>query len=226
MVTRSRPTPWPSVPAVAVLLLFALVTACSGTETALPAGPDLMRRTAEAMKTVRSAAFAISTEGAPALPLRRADGRLTAGGDADGTLSVELLGQLTEMSFVLLGETVYFKGPTGGFQRMSRQTLMRTLNYDPTQMLDPATGFARILTNAADPAVRGAEDDAYLATATLGQETLRALLPGITQDVRAQLRIDRATGRITRVTLPLQGGSATLELSEYDAAVAITPPIR
>ncbi|MEV0584963.1 LppX_LprAFG lipoprotein [Nonomuraea sp. NPDC050310] len=221
MVTRSRPSPRPL--ALVVLMLLALVAACSG-EGALPAGPELMKKTAEAMKTVKSATFAITTEGTPAVPLRKADGRLTTAGDADGTLSVELFGQLTEMSFVLLGDTVYFKGPTGGFQTMTRQTLMHTLSYDPAQILDPAKGLAQILTTAANPTVDGEEGGAYRATAALKQDALKALVPGVNQDVNAQFLIDKATSRINRVTLPLQGGSATVTLSDYDAAVQITPP--
>jgi lipoprotein LprG len=210
-----------------LLLLVALLvsTACAGGgEAALPSGPDLMKKTADAMKTVKSASFSIATEGTPQVPLRKADGRITATGDGDGTLTVDVFGQLTEMDFVLLGDKVYFKGPTGAYQTMGRAQLLQLPKYDPTQVLSADKGIPHLLTGAASPKVEGEEGGAYKVTAALTKAQLESLVPGVTQDVNAQLLIDKATSRLTKVTLPVQGGSVIVSLSDYDAAVAITPP--
>ncbi|WP_084956415.1 LppX_LprAFG lipoprotein [Thermoactinospora rubra] len=211
-----------------VLFALALSAACSGQGgggQATPSGPELMTKTAEAMKTVKTARFAISTEGTPQVPVRKGDGRILATGDADGTLTVDLFGQLTEISFVLVGDTVHFKGPTGSFQTMSRASLLQALNgYDPSLLLDPAKGVPLLLAGAGDPKVEGEEGGAYKVTAKLPQQQLKTLVPGVSQDVTAQMLVDKASSRLTKVTLPLQGGSVTVTLSDYDAPVTITPP--
>ena len=54
-----------------LVLVIAGLTACSsgGGGEVLPAGPDLMRKSAEAMRSVKSAAFSIATEGKPNVPV-------------------------------------------------------------------------------------------------------------------------------------------------------------
>ncbi len=122
-----------------------LVTACSAkSETALPDGPALLKRSAEAMRTVKTVAFTIETKDKPAVPVRHAEGSLTREGDAKGTLQIEIAG-LQEIEFVLVGDKVYFKGPTGGFQTMTRQQLMAL--YNPSAVL---TGVPDLLSTAKD----------------------------------------------------------------------------
>ncbi|GAA2835854.1 hypothetical protein GCM10020220_025920 [Nonomuraea rubra] len=130
---------------------LALASACSsgGGGAELPAGPELMKKASESMKAVKSASFSIATEGKPQVPVKKADGRLTAEGDADGTLTLDFLGSLQEVSFALVGETVHFKGPTGGFQKMTREQLAQF--YDPSVILEPTKGIAQLLASAPTP---------------------------------------------------------------------------
>ncbi|SEL30446.1 LppX_LprAFG lipoprotein [Nonomuraea pusilla] len=208
---------------VALLALAPVLSACSsGGADALPAGPDLMKKAAEAMKAVKSAAFSISTEGKPNVPLKKADGRLTAAGDADGTLTLDVLGTLQEVSFALVGDTVHFKGPTGGYQKMTRQQLAQF--YDPSVILEPTKGVAGLLTAAADPRVEGEEGGAYKVATSFPGQVVGQIVPGVTQGVNGTVWIDRSTSRLTKASLPLQGGTVTVEFSDYDAAVTITPP--
>jgi len=208
---------------LAVVLVTVALSACSSSGgEELPAGPDLMRKAAEAMRTVKSAAFSIATEGKPNVPVKKADGRLTAAGDADGTIALEVLGSLQEISFALIGDTVYFKGPTGGFQKMTKQQLAQF--YDPSLILDPAKGIAQLLTSAADARVEAEEDGVYRVATTFSGQTLGALVPGVTQPVTGKVWIDKATSRLTTIELPLQNGVVTVSLSGYDAPVTVTPP--
>ncbi|MFI6531503.1 LppX_LprAFG lipoprotein [Nonomuraea sp. NPDC050547] len=206
-----------------IVLALALAAACSsGGGAALPSGPDLMTKSAEAMKSVKSASFAIATEGKPKVQIRKADGRLTSAGDADGTLTIEVFGSLQEISFFVVGDTVHFKGPTGGFQKMSKKDLAQI--YDPSLILSPAEGIAKLLSTATDPRVEGEEGAAYTVAATFSPEVLGKLIPGVSQGVNGRLLIDKASSRLTKATLPLQDGSVIVSFSDYDAPVTITPP--
>ena len=208
-----------------IVLVIALVSACSSGQAALPEGPDLIAKSAEAMKALKSASFAIATEGKiSSIPLKSADGRILAAGDAEGKLQLDVFGTLQEFSFVLLGPDVYFKGPTGGYQKMARQALLQTLNYDPSAILAPSTGFALLLTQAKDVKVEAAESGSYRVALTFPAQQLAKLIPGVGQDVKAQVWIDQATSRLTKAALPLEGGTVTLTLTDFDAPVTITPP--
>lgn len=215
------------------LTLLALVTACSGGSggpDALPAAEQVLAKASEAMKAVTTLGFTIDTEGSPPVPVRHADGSLTREGDARGTVRIEVLGALQELEFVLAGDTVHIKGPTGGYQRMSRQELARV--YDPSAILDPAKGVAALLANASDArteaAERVGEADAYRIAVTLPQASLTALVPGVRQDVKGQVWVERDGGHLLKVSLPLGEGDAsgtvTVTLRDHDVPVTVTPP--
>lgn len=206
-----------------LVLLIAGLSACSsGGGEELPAGPDLMRKAAQAMRSVKSAAFTIATEGKPNVPVKNADGRLTAEGDGDGTITLEVFGSLQEITFALIGDTVHFKGPTGGFQKLTRKELAQI--YDPSLILDPAKGIAQLLESASDPQVQAEEGSDYRVATGFSEQTLSTLVPGVTEPVNATIWIDKATSRLTKIELPLKGGSVRVTLADYDTPVTITPP--
>jgi lipoprotein LprG len=216
---------------VLIVAVAFLATACTGGGgEPLPPGADVLKKSAEAMRTVKTAGFAIETEGKPPVPVRQADGRLTAAGDADGTIQIDLLGSLQELTFVLLGETVHFKGPTGGFQKMTRAQLAAI--YDPSAILSADKGVPALLTSATDPVTEAEEKiadvDAYRVAASLSQQALLPLVPGITQAVDAKLWVDKATSRLLKASLPLgtggTAGTVTVTFRDYDAAVEVTAP--
>ncbi len=207
-----------------IVAVLALASACSsaGGGAELPAGPDLMKKASEAMKVVKSAGFSIATEGKPNVPVKKADGRLTAEGDADGTITLDVLGTLQEVNFALIGDTVHFKGPTGGFQKMTRAQLAQF--YDPSVILEPTKGIAQLLASATDPKVEAVDGDAYRVAATFSGQVLGQIVPGVTQGVTGTVWIDRATSRLSKAGVPLQGGTVTVSFSDYDAPITITPP--
>ncbi|MFG1944415.1 LppX_LprAFG lipoprotein [Nonomuraea sp. NPDC048826] len=207
-----------------LVLAVAAVTACSsgGGGEELPAGPDLVKKAAEAMRSVKSAAFSIATDGKPNVPVKKADGRLTAQGDADGTITLEVFGSLQEITFALIGDTVHFKGPTGGFQKLTRKELAQL--YDPSLILDPTKGIAQLIESGGDPRVEAEEGDAYRVAIGFSEQTLGPLVPGVTEPVNGKVWIDKATSRLTKIELPLQNGTVSVMLSDYDAPVTVTPP--
>ncbi|MEV2265895.1 LppX_LprAFG lipoprotein [Nonomuraea africana] len=205
-----------------VVLALAL-TACSSQE-ALPQGPDLVTKSAEAMKAVTSASFAVTTDGTPKLQLKKADGRLTAKGDADGTLQISVFGSLQEFSFAMIGDTVHFKGATGGFQTLPKQALMAGVGYDPSTLLHPDKGISTLLGGLVKPVTEAAEDGSYRVAATFPGKTMGSLIPGVTSDINGKLWVDQASSRLNRINLPLEGGSVTVTLTDYDVPVTVTPP--
>ncbi|MEV7007566.1 LppX_LprAFG lipoprotein [Streptosporangium sp. NPDC051022] len=214
----------------AVAATLFLITACGGGDAsdgaAPPAGAELVRKAAEAMRTVKTVTFGLETEGTPPVPVRKASGRLSGTGDADGTIQLDVMGSLQEISFVLIGETVHFKGVTGGFQKMSRGQLAAI--YDPSAVLDPDKGVVRLLGSALNPRTEAAEKidgtDAYRVAATLPQEVLSTVVPGLKENVDGRLWIDRATSRLLKADLPLTGGKVIVAFHDYDAPVQITAP--
>ncbi|WP_245658158.1 LppX_LprAFG lipoprotein [Microtetraspora malaysiensis] len=207
-----------------LVLAVLLVPACGGSaEAGLPAGPDLMKKAATAMAAVETVAFTIETEGNPSVTVKHAEGSLTKEGDAKGTLQIDIMGSLQELEFVLLGDAVHFKGPTGGFQRMTREELAAL--YDPSAVL---TGLPALLSGAVDARTEAVEKvagtDAYRVPVTLSQQILAKLIPGIAQGVNGTVWLDKATGRLLKMDLPLTGGKVVVNLSDYDAPVTITPP--
>lgn len=207
-------------------LLLALTAACSASGADLPDGAELLKRSAAAMREVRTVAFTIETEGSPPVPLQYAEGDLLRNGDAQGTLRVEVLGSLQELEFVLSGDTVHVKGPTGGYQKTSRAQLSRL--YDPAAILDPDRGVAHLLGQATGARTEAAEQvggrDAYRVAATLAKELLAPVVPGIAQEVTGRLWIDAATGRLLKADLPLGSGKVVVSLADHDAPVTVTPP--
>ncbi|WP_406316819.1 LppX_LprAFG lipoprotein [Streptosporangium sp. NBC_01639] len=214
----------------AVVAALSLITACGGGaadgKAALPGGAELVKKSAEAMRTATSAAFTMETEGTPPVPVKKATGRLNGTGDADGTIQIDLAGSLQEISFVVLGEVVHFKGVTGGFQKMSRSELAAI--YDPSAILDPDRGVVQLMTNALDPRTEAEEKvdgtDAYRVAATLSQQVLAGLVPGIAQSVNSRLWIDKATSRLLKADLPLNGGKVIVSFHDYDVPVRVTAP--
>ncbi|GAA4232060.1 lipoprotein LprG [Streptosporangium album] len=215
----------------AVVTALSLITACSGGgasdgRAALPVGTELVKKSAEAMRTAKSAAFTMETEGTPPVPVKKATGRLSGTGDADGTIQIDLGGSLQEISFVIVGEVVHFKGVTGGFQRMSRSELAAI--YDPSAILDPDRGVVQLMTNALDPRTEAEEKvdgaDAYRVSATLSQQVLATMVPGLAQSVNSRLWIDKATSRLLKADLPLSGGKVIVSFHDYDVPVQVTAP--
>ena len=179
------------------------------------------------MRAVKTAAFTMETEGTPPVPVKKADGRLSGTGDADGTVQIDVLGSLQEINFVLIGDTVHFKGVTGGFQRMTRSQLAAI--YDPSAILNPEKGVAQLLTSALNAKTEAAEKldgtDAYRVSATLSQQVLATMVPGIDAE-RQRHALDRQghQPRCSRPTCRMTGGKVVVAFRDYDVPVQVTAP--
>jgi lipoprotein LprG len=199
----------------------------------LPKGSEVLSQASAAMRDVNSVGFTLGTEGKPAVPFKRGDIKLLKSGDAEGGIQIQQAGQAVEMNFVLVGPTVYLKGVTGGYQKLPRAMVAQI--YDPSAVLDPDRGVAKLLTTATDPTTEAREKvggkDTYRVKATLPKDTAAALVPGIGQDLTGQVWVATTDHRPVKLKMqvpPTAGGGDTgsviVSLTEFNADYKITPP--
>jgi lipoprotein LprG len=227
-------------PVLGLMLALLLVTlglaGCvrkAQTGADLPAGDTLVKDAAAAMRRVQTAHILITADGNVAnLPVKSAEGDLKRNGDAKGTIQIEQLGALIELEFVVLGQTMHIRGATGGWQTLS--TSLAATIYDPSAILDPDRGIAKVLDTATNLTTQAQEavdgTDTYRVAATFDQTAVAQLVPGITQQLSGQLWIDTATKQLRRVTLTVPGtggaaaGTVTINVSKFDVPVDISAP--
>lgn len=175
-------------------LTTAAATACSSDDqsgnSSLPNGADLMSDAAKATSDITTAHFTLRVNGeVPGLSVKSAEGDLTReggpAGAAKGTVSMDLMGSLFEGEFVLVDEKLYVKGPTGDFETLPAG-LVRNL-YDPSAILDPERGIAKVLASVQDPKTEAEEEvegtQTYKVTGRAAKDVVSQLVPGINSDV-------------------------------------------
>lgn len=222
---------------VLVAALLATPAGCSSGKRkpseALPSGSDLIRAAAAALRDVKTAHITIETEGNLTLvPLRRADAKLTSEGSAQGTVQVDQGGAAVEFAFTIIGDSAYIKGPTGGYQTLPLSFAASI--YDPSAILDPARGVARLLETATEPRTEGHEKvdgvDTYVVAAKFDPKVVETLVPGAGEGVtgRLWLGIDQKLPVKARFELPDKYGGkpavVTVRFNEYDQPVDISAP--
>jgi lipoprotein LprG len=216
---------------VAAMLAMAGCTSSGsgGTPTAVtPTPTDLLASSATAMSTVTSAHFILAVDGQlPAIAVQKAEGDLTAAGDAQGTASIVQFGQLIEAEFVLVGGELYLKGPTGGFSQVP--AALAGSVYDPSAILNPDKGVAKVLGSVTDAAITGSEGDDWVVTGTVPADVAGGLVPGLSTDVDAKFTIAMSGAQLSGAVFTLDGADGnpamvTVELSNLNAPVSITAP--
>lgn len=219
--------------AASVALLFALA-GCSGQPELPPADPLLVSAAAE-MRGVSTVTFTLEVDGpVGALAIRRAEGVLTQQGEASAVVQLEQSGSLIEYEFVISGDTMYVKGPAGGFQTLP--AVISNAVFDPTRLLDPSGGVAQILAETEGARTEAADEvdgvDAYRVTATIPAGALENLVPVELGDegVATVAWIGREPPVVLkfRLTLYIRGESQqttmTVTLSDFNVPATITPP--
>lgn len=213
---------------IAAVMVVALAAAgCSGgdggDDADLPDAAELMTASADEMAGVETLRLVLSAgDGIPGVPVREADAVVTAGGDADGTATVELTGVgAVEVRFVLVGDAFHYQA-VGPWLQIPRADAAEI--YDPSAILDPDRGVANLLRNARDPEVTGSDGDRYQVTATFAAADIAAVLPGTTEDIDGTLWIGTDRPLLHEAQFPLSGGTVTAQLSEFDEPVEISAP--
>jgi lipoprotein LprG len=221
----------------ALALIGALVSGCSpstsSTSNPLPDGQALLRDAADSMRTVNSAHFTLKVNGGVAnLPVTGADGDLTREGSAKGTADMTEFGQRLRLEFVVANKTLYIKGPTGGFQALPGGTGI----YDPSAILDPDRGVARVLSSVSGAKTEAKETIDGVATdrvtGRVGRDAVAGVVPGISSDVDVTfwLREDgkhqpvRASIKLPSANQGAPAPTVDMTLSDVDKPVTVTPP--
>ncbi|PXY19773.1 hypothetical protein DI005_02400 [Prauserella sp. PE36] len=216
-----------------MLALTAAVTAgCTSDDApseSLPDGPALIKDAAAATGDIQSTHFTLRVNGTvKGLSVQSLDGDLTKQGDAKGTGTLKQAGQLVEVEFVLAGDTLYLKGPTGGYQEIPA-ALSSTL-YDPSAVLDPERGVSKLLSGLRNPVTEAQEEvegtQTYKVTGQLGKDVLSGLLPGIQSDadVTFWLRTDGEHLPVKASAAFPDDATVDVTLSDVDKPVTVTPP--
>ncbi len=225
--------------ALAALTIFGIaLTGCTKKSTnsdpsQLPAGSQLMAEGDKAMSDVKSAHFVIAVNGAiNGVPLSKAEGDLTREGNAKGTATIDNSGLKMEAAFVIIDESLYLKLATGGYQKLPLAVAATV--YDPSAILDPQRGAAKLLRTAKNPKTEAKEQvdgkDAYKVSFEPDASALAALIPTTASGVTAVVWLDATTKRIAKAefSIPQSGAvsksTVTVTFSKYDEPVSISAP--
>ncbi|WP_067461933.1 LppX_LprAFG lipoprotein [Actinomadura macra] len=216
-----------------VLLALVVVTACDGGGADKPAKADFdaagtLRRASAAMATVKSVGLTMESEGKPPISVRGGDMKLLRNGDAQGTLTMEQSGMDVEMKVVASGSSVYLDAGTGGWQKVPRA--LAALKYDPSAVLDPERGIAKLLGSLQAPKPEAVEKvagaEAYRVAAKLPKDRVAGLIPGVTTDVDGKVWVRKSDGRLVKVRGTFPGGKDTvlITFTEFDVPYKISAP--
>jgi lipoprotein LprG len=226
----------------ALLALIALPTlltlglaGCTKNEVTsnLPDGTALVSESATAMKSINSAHLTIDIDGSiGSLPIKRAEGDLKKDGDAKGSIQLLLFGQLSQLEFVLLGDDVYLKSVTGGWQKSTGGTDL--FPYDPSAILNPDKGVAKLLATAKNARTEGSDTidghDAWRVAVAFDSVAAGALVPGVPDGLTGQVWLDKQNKHLLKAVIkaPASGSTAaatiTVLLTAIDAPVTISAP--
>ncbi|MEU5693795.1 LppX_LprAFG lipoprotein [Actinosynnema sp. NPDC020468] len=203
-------------------LALVLLAGCGSSSGELPEGSELLSQASVSMKAVSSAHFTVKVDGeVPNVPVKEAEGDLTSSGESSGRAKVEQFGQLVEVDFVLVGKDLWVKGPTGGFTKLS--SALAGSVYDPTAILDPARGVAKVLGAANGAKTVSSDGGVSVVEATVPAEVAAGLVPGIDADVKARFSV-RDEKLVNAVFTMPNGAKATVDLTDLNKLVTVTPP--
>jgi lipoprotein LprG len=195
-------------------------------------GAQVLRDASAAAKEINSAHFALKIDGElPSLSVHNADGDLDRAGAAKGRVSMDLLGSLFEGEFVLVNETIYIKGPTGGFQQLPASMIANI--YDPSAILDPDRGISKVLASVQNPKAEGTETvngtPTVKVSGRVAKDVVSALVPGVESDVDITFWVREDNKQPVKAVVKIPGGdgkNATAEvlLSDVNKPVTIDAP--
>jgi lipoprotein LprG len=199
----------------------------------LPTGDQLVKDSAAAMGSIKTAQFLITADGTVAgLNLKRAEGTLTREGSAQGTVQLNSAGLLSDLSFIVVGDRIYLKGPTGGYQSLPLSLAASV--YDPSAILDPGRGIAKVLSTATDAKTEAAEQvdgkPAWRVAVKVNGADLATVIPGTTGTLPAKIWVSATDKRLLKAefTLPdtaqAKGAKVTVTFTQFDAPVTIHAP--
>jgi lipoprotein LprG len=232
------PTPRPKRPILAVLAALAtaaaLVGGCSSSKQStapLPDAAPLLAKSNLTTRNVTSVHLVLSVTGTiKGLPVKTLTGDLTTSPDtaAKGDANLTVLGSAVDAQFVVDEGTLYAALTPGHWESFGRAADI----YDPSEILNPNTGLANVLTNISDPKSDSREtingQSTVKITGTASADAVNGLAPQLkaTQPLPATMWIQE-TGDHQLVQAKLDqsaGNSVQMTLSNWNAPVQVTKP--
>jgi len=232
------PTPSPKRPILAVLAALAigaaLVGGCSSSKQStapLPDAATLLSQSNITTRNVKSVHLVLSVSGTiKGLPVKTLTGDLTTSPDtaAKGEANLTVLGSAVDAQFVVDDGTLYAALTPGHWESFGPASAI----YDPSEILNPNTGLANVLTNISNPKSESREtlngQSTVKITGTASGDAVNGLAPQLkaTQPLPATVWIQE-TGDHQLVQAKLDqsaGNSVQMTLSNWNAPVQVTKP--
>lgn len=227
------------------LLAVVFLAGCTGggsdehPDESLPKAATLLADGADSIADINSTHVSLETSGdIPDLQVQSLDGDLHRTDDqieAKGSGKMTEMGQLVEVEFVLSNDALYLKGPTGDFQKLPSE--VSSAVYDPSALLDPDTGIAKVLHSMKGAKTVSEEQvqdtSTYKVTGTVSGKTIGELLPGVSSKADVTFWLAESENHRpvkATVNLPDAGGQdddagkVVVTLSDVNEPVTVTPP--
>jgi lipoprotein LprG len=217
-----------------ILVMFILTGCGGGGSDKNPSGGQILQQAATVMRGVASLSFTLRTSGNPAVNVKSVDAKLLKNGNSQGSVQVTELGVPIQLDFVVLGQTVHFKGLTGGWQKEPLSKVSSI--YDPSAVLDPNRGLVQLLLTAKNADTRGKEkvagQECYKVHATLAKDALARLVPGMNADAPADIWVSTADKHVLKAEIEVPSknggkpGKVTITFADYGKPFTISAPVK
>jgi lipoprotein LprG len=229
------PTRRPILAVLAALsIAAALVGGCSSSKQSaapLPDAATLLSKSNLTTRNVKSVHLVLSVTGKiKGLPVKTLTGDLTTSPDtaAKGEADLTVLGSSVDAQFVVNDGTLYAALTPGHWESFGPAAAI----YDPSEILNPNTGLANVLTNISNPKSESREtingQGTVKITGTASADAVNGLASQLkaTQPLPATVWIQE-TGDHQLVQAKLDqspGNSIQMTLSNWNAPVQVTTP--
>jgi lipoprotein LprG len=229
------PTRRPILAVLAALsIVAALVGACSSSKQSaapLPDAATLLSKSNLTTRNVKSVHLVLSVTGTiHGLPVKTLTGDLTTSPDtaAKGEANLTVLGSSVDTQFVVDDGTLYAALTPDHWESFGPAAAI----YDPSEILNPNTGLANVLTNISNPKSESREtingQSTVKVTGTASADAVNGVASQLkaTQPLPATVWIQE-TGDHQLVQAKLDqspGNSVQMTLSNWNAPVQVTKP--
>ncbi len=218
----------------ALAVATALVGGCSSAKkntAPLPDAATLLSQSNLTTRNVKSVHLVLSVTGTiKGLPVKTLNGDLTTTPDtaAKGDADLTVLGSSVDAEFVVSDGTLYAALTPGHWESFGPASAI----YDPSQIVNPNTGLANVLTNISNPKSDSREtvngQSTVKITGTASADAVNGLAPQLKakQPLPATVWIQE-TGDHQLVQAKLDqssGNSVQMTLSNWNAPVQVTKP--
>jgi lipoprotein LprG len=229
------PTRRPILAVLAALsIVAALVGGCSSSKQSaapLPDAATLLSKSNLTTRNVKSVHLVLSVTGAiHGLPVKTLTGDLTTSPDtaAKGEANLTVLGSSVDTQFVVDDGTLYAALTPGHWESFGPAAAI----YDPSEILNPNTGLANVLTNISNPKSESRETINGQSTVKITGTASADAVNGVASQLKATQPLPatvwiQETGDHQLVQAKLDqspGNSVQMTLSNWNAPVQVTKP--